>query len=119
MSSEDSPSRTAIETHEDFLQHIEAGRSKILTLSILTVFVAGLLALSYVYQLLLPYLSGATTVTVNLLDPGLEVFEVVLLILAIVWLYVGVRNYAFTLRLSRGIAQARALEAAMQKKIEQ
>jgi hypothetical protein len=119
MSNEDSPARTAIETHEEFIQHIEAGRSKILVLSLMTIFVSGLLALSYVYQLLLPYVSSTTTVTVNLLDPSLMVFEAVLIILALLWLYVGIRDYVFTLKLSRGIAQARTLEAELQKRIEQ
>ena len=118
MSEKGSPAKTLIETHEVFIQHIEAGRSKIMILSIITIFVSGLLAISYVYQLLLPYLSSTTMVTVNLLDPSLTAFELVLIVLALLWLYVGIRDYAFTLRLSRGIAQARALEAELQKKIE-
>jgi hypothetical protein len=109
----------AIEAHEDFLQHVEDGRSKIRLLSVITVVVAFLLAASYAYQLLLPLATGTKVVEVNLTDPALIASEVVFLILAGAWLYVGILNYLFSTRLGRSIQKARAMEREVERRIDE
>ncbi len=100
----------AMEAHEDFIQHIEDGRSKIRLLSVITIVVAFLLTASYFYQILLPFVSDTKVVSVNLLDPVLLVTEGLLLILGAAWLYVGIINYLFATRLGRSIQKARIVE---------
>jgi hypothetical protein len=105
------------EAHEDFAQHIEAGSGRIRMLSILTLIVSVLLLASYFSQLLLPFVTGQTTVTVNLVDPSLLVFEGLLIALTFAWLYVGAVNYLFSTRLGRQVKQARAKEEEIEKRI--
>lgn len=114
--SERDPKPSQVDIHEDFIQHVEDGSSKMRLLSGISAAVASLLILSYVAQLALP-LTGTTSVTVTLTDPTLIATEIAVVVLALVWLYVGVRNYRFTTKLARQIAAARAAEAAMEKKI--
>lgn len=116
--SEGDPKPSQVDIHEDFIQHVEAGSSKMKLLSGVSAIVAAVLILSYVSQLVLP-LTGTTTVIVNVADPTLIATEVGVLVLAIIWLYVGVRDYLFTDRLARQIRAARAAEAEMEKKIAQ
>ncbi len=118
MSEEKSPGVEIIEAHEDFVQHIESGSARIRTLSLLTLIVSVLLLASYFSQLLLPFATGDTTVTVNLLDPSLIVFEVLLIVITFAWLYVGAVNYIFSTRLAKRIKEARAGEAELLKRIE-
>jgi uncharacterized membrane protein YedE/YeeE len=105
-----------IETHEEFVQHIERGSTKIRVLSLTTMVVAVLLVASYAYQIALPLVSGTTTVDVNLADPTLMATEAVLLALALVWLYVAARDYSFTRRLTKQIREARRLESELIRK---
>ena len=99
-----------LDAHEDFVQHIESGQSRIRSLSIITIAVAFLLLASYFYQILTPFTTKTTTVTVNLLDPTLLGLEAVLILITFAWLYVGVVNYLFASRLGRQIKEARAKE---------
>lgn len=112
--SEERPSQ--VEIHEEFIQHVEDGSSKMRLLSGLGSVVAVLLILSYVTQLALP-LAGTMSVTVSLTDPILIVTEAAVLILAVAWLYVGVRDYRFATGLARQIKVARALEAEIEKRL--
>ncbi len=105
------------EAHEDFAQHIEAGSGRIRLLSILTLIVSVLLLASYFSQLLLPLVTGQTTVTVNLVDPTLLVFEGLIIVLTFAWLYVGAVNYLFSTRLRRQVWEARAKEKEIEKRI--
>jgi hypothetical protein len=106
-----------LEIHEEFLQRVETGSAKIRTLSVITIAVSALLAVLYVYEVASPFLSGETVVMVNLRDPGLVTLELLLIVLALVWLYVGVRDYRYVARLARSIRQARALESALEREI--
>jgi hypothetical protein len=117
MSEEESSARSVLEIHEEFLQRVETGSTKIKTLSVITIAVSALLAVLYVYEIASPFLSGVTVVTVNLRDPGLVALELLLTVLALVWLYVGVRDYRYVARLARSIRQARALESAIEREI--
>lgn len=117
MADSDTTEKSILEIHEEFLEHVEAGSSKIRLLSVVTVVVAGLLAISYIYQVASAYFTATTSVTVNLRDPILVVFEMLLTVLALLWLYVGVRDYRFVSGLSKSIARARALEREIEEEI--
>lgn len=105
------------EAHEDFAQHIEAGSARIRTLSILTLVISVLLLASYFSQILEPFVTGTREVTVDLADPSLLVFEGLLVLLTLAWLYVGAVNYLFSTRLSRRVKAARAREQEMERRI--
>ena len=107
----------AIEAHEEFLQHVEAGRARIRTLALVTVVVAFILCASYAYQIALPFATGTKTVTVNLADPSLIASEVVVLALTAAWLWLGVANYLFVTRLGRAIQKARTFEAELDRRM--
>ena len=106
-----------IETHEEFIQHIEGGSSKMLTLSAITILVSMVLFFAYLSQLLLPYVTGVTIQPVNLVDPTLQATEVAVSVLALLWLYVGIRDLLFTTRMRRAIKDIRALEKDLEKQI--
>src|SRR5271157_2896026 len=106
-----------IEAHEEFIQHIEGGSSMMRSISAITIVVSLILLLSYVSQLLLPYLTGVTVQPVNLVDPTLQGTEVAVSVLALLWLYVGVRDFLFTRRMGRAIKEIRALETSMEKQV--
>src|SRR5437879_11982674 len=108
---------SVLEIHEEFLQHVEAGSAKIKTLSAVTIFVSALLAVSYFIEIASPYRFGLTTASVNLRDPILVGFEVILTILALTWLYVGISDFRFVARLSKSIRRARALEKEIEKEV--
>lgn len=114
---ERSPAVMAIEAHEELLQHVEAGDAKMRMLSIITVVVAFILAASYSSQILTPFVSHTRFVQVDLLDPTLIVVQILLLILAAVWVYIGVSNYLFAVRSRGQIREIRALERQMEKQI--
>ena len=116
MTEEDAPAATALGLHEEFIEHIEQGAAKIKALALITVVVAALLAIGFLTQLLLPLATGQGVVQVNLADPALEVFELLLLALTVLWLYVGGRDYLFMRRLSKQIAAARTQEQELFKK---
>lgn len=117
MSDKPEPTVVIDEAHEDFAQHIEAGSRRIRLLSVLTLIVSVLLLASYASQLLLPFVTGQTTVTVNLVDPSLLAFEGLLVILTLAWLYVGAINYLFSTKLGRQVKQARAKEQEIERKM--
>jgi hypothetical protein len=98
-----------LEAHQEMVGHIERGARRIRVLSVVTIVVAAVLLVSYVYQLLLP-LTGVKNVTVDLTAPSNQVAEVLVLILVLAWLYVGVRNLRFSSKMSRDIAKARTRE---------
>jgi hypothetical protein len=98
-----------IEAHQDLVGHVERGASKMRALSIVTVVVALSLSLSYLAELVLPFF-GPSVQSVNLADPGLRALELVVLALALVWLYVGVRDLRFSSRMKREIHEARLKE---------
>jgi hypothetical protein len=106
-----------VEAHEEFIQHIEAGSSRLKALSITSMAVALFLLVSYLIQEVLPFTSGTTVVTVNLLDPTLVAVQTILILLAFAWLYVGLVNYLFARRLGGKIKQAREKEREIEKMI--
>ena len=86
-------------------------------LSMVTIAVSGLLFASYLYELLLPNFLHVTSVTVDLSDPALQATELGVLLLTLAWFYVGIRDYRFTRRLGTTIAEARAVERELEKKL--
>ncbi|HME18685.1 MAG TPA: hypothetical protein VKF15_02985 [Nitrososphaerales archaeon] len=116
-SPEKSPVVSMIETHEEFIQHIEGGSSMMRTLSAITIVVSFVLLLAYISQLLLPYATGVTSQTVSLVDPTLQVTEVAVSVLALLWLYVGIRDLLFSRRMRRAIKEIRALESDIEKQM--
>ncbi len=117
MSDDRSPQVMVLEAHEEFIQQIESGSSKIRALSLIVMVVTVLLIGSFLFQLALPYYSGTTTVAVNLLDPALQAAELSLIALAAIWFYVGIRDYFFTRRMTKAIKEIRELERELEKKI--
>jgi len=110
------PSVEIIEAHDDFVRHIESGQARIRVLSIITIAVAFLLLASYFYQVITPFTTGTTVVTVNLADPSLLALEVILILVTFAWLYVGVVNYLFASRLGNQIREARQREGEIEKR---
>ncbi len=117
MTEDDTPGVRLIETHEEFIQHLESGSSKIRILSLLTMAVAFLLLGSYFSQLLIPFTTGTRFVVVDLLDPTLLALQVLLIVITFVWLYVGVANYLFAKRVISNVKAARARENELEKKV--
>ena len=106
-----------LDAHEEFVQHIGGGQARIRTLSIITIVVAFVLLASYFYQVIAPFTTGTTTVTVNLLDPTLLALEVILILVTFAWLYVGAVNYLFASPLGRQIREARSKEQEIESKL--
>jgi hypothetical protein len=112
------PGVMAFELHEEFIQHIEKGGSRLKLLSILTFFVSSFLITSYVFQLVfLPYVFGQKIQQVDLTDPLLVTFGIFLILISAVWLYVGVTNYIFVSRLTKQIKEIRMLQKQLEQKI--
>ena len=107
-----------LDAHEEFVQHIESGQARIRVLSMITIVVAFLLLASYFYQVITPFTTGTTVVTVNLLDPTLLALEAILIVVTFAWLYVGVVNYLFASRLGKQIKDARAKEKDIERRLE-
>ena len=105
-----------IEAHQELVGHLERSAGRMRVLSAVTVIVALVLCVSYVSQLLLP-IFGVTSVPVSLTDPGTITVEVIVLGLALVWLYVGLRDLAYASRLGTQIALARGEERELKKVI--
>jgi type III secretory pathway component EscU len=115
---ERSPGVMVIEAHEELMQRIESGQTRIRTLAIITIVVCFFLVASYFSQILLPFVeAGQRYQVVDLLDPTLIAVEVVVLLLACAWLYVGIMNYLFAARLGRQIKEIRAAEREIERKI--
>lgn len=117
MTEEEVSPETVLELREEVLQRVEAVGTRIKRLAIVTLFVSGLLALSYVSEIALPYVSGSTTATVNLRDPVLVGFEAVLTVLALAWFYVGLSDYRFVTRLAESTRLAREREGRIEEEI--
>ena len=117
MSEDKSPAVMIMEAHEELVQRIESGQTRIRFLSVITVVVAFLLAASYFSQILLPLAGGQRYQTVDLLNPGLITFELALLVLSAAWLYVGVVNYLFASRLGRQVREIREAERELEGRI--
>lgn len=109
MSDEKERGPAIIEAHQEMVGHIEQGARRMRALSILTEVVAAVLAFSYGLQLALP-LGGTTSVTVHLTDPGNVAAELVVLGLALAWLYVGFRDLRFSSSMRRAIRVSRENE---------
>ncbi len=54
---------------------------------------------------------------VDSLNPALIVTQIVLMILVCAWLYVGVSNHLFAMRLRRSVREIRAAEKELEKRI--
>jgi hypothetical protein len=119
MTEDKSEAVEIIEAHEELVQHLVRGGRRLRALSLVTIVVAGVLSLLYVYQLAYPYVTGQTVVSVDLRDPANLAVELAVLVLALLWLYVGVRDYAFSSRLSRAVRRATAEEKELEKRISQ
>jgi hypothetical protein len=107
----------AIEAHEDFIQHVETGQRRLRNLSLITLVVTVLLGASYFSQILIPFVTGQTSVQVNLVDPSLLVVEVLILALTFAWMYVAAVDYLFYTRVGKSIKKIRALEREMEQRI--
>jgi hypothetical protein len=110
-------SESFIEIREEVLQRVENVGGRIKRLSILTLFVSGLLAASYLAEIILPYAGGSAIQTVNLKDPGLVAFELFLTFMVLLWFYVGLSDYRFVRHLSSLVARARAKERDLEREI--
>lgn len=117
MTEEEPPSSVTLvhEAHEMLLRQVESGSGKIRSLAMVTIIVASLLVVAYATQLAQSAM-GVSVITVNLGDPLLIAFELLLLALAVAWLYVGFRDYRFTTKLARQVKEVRAAEAELMKR---
>ncbi len=114
--SEEAPA-SAARVHEEFIQHMERGGRRMRTLALTTAAVAALLSLSYFSELVIvPFVLGVRTQTVDLTDPSLMALEGVLLILSLLWLYVGVSEFRFSRKLAKQVAEVRAAQAELARK---
>lgn len=105
-----------MEAHQELVGHLERSSGRMRALSAVTVVVALYFAAVYVFQLLLPWL-GTESVTVNLADPAIKVTEVIVLALALAWLYVGAKDYLFSTRVRRVVRQARTEEKKLKDRL--
>ena len=108
---------SAIELREDILRRVETVGGRIKRLSILTLFVSGLLVVSYAVEIALPYVGGSATQTVNLKDPTLVAFELFLTFMVALWFYIGLSDYRFVSRLAKLTSRARARERELEQEI--
>jgi hypothetical protein len=116
MSDDKESGTEIIDAHQELVTRIEQSTGRIRALSLVTVLVAAILAVSYISQLALP-LTGTSTVTVHLSDPANIASELVVLALALAWMYVGVSDYRFSSRVRAQIDTARAKEKEIEEKI--
>jgi uncharacterized membrane protein (DUF485 family) len=105
-----------IDAHQELVRHIEQGAARMRVLSSLTLVVAAVLVVAYLSQLLLPF-TGTNIVTVNLSDSFNVATELVVLALALVWLYVGFQDFRFSSRMRKEILGARVKERQIQDKL--
>ena len=116
MSDERERASEIIGAHQELVGRIEQSARRIRALAIVTILVTAILAVSYVSQLALP-LAGTSTVTVHLSDPANVALELVVLALALAWMYVGVSDFRFSSRVSAQIREARAKEKRIEERI--
>ena len=105
-----------LDAHQELVRHIEQSVGRIRVLSLLTIGVAVVLSVSYLLQLVLP-LTGTTTVTVDLTAPSNIATELAVLILVLVWLYVGISDLRFSSRMKNEISGARLKEKGIEDRI--
>ena len=106
------------EISDDFAEHIEKGSRRIRLLSLITLGISVILLASYFSQIIYPFVTGQTTVVVNLTEPSLLALEGVLVLLTLAWLYVGAVNYLFSSRMAKAVKEAREHERSIEKMIE-
>jgi len=106
------------EVHGDFSEHMEKGSRRVMTLSVITLVVSVLLLASYLSEIVYPFATGQTSVTVNLSNPSLLAFEVVLVLLTLAWLYVGTINLVWARRIAANVRRIKKNEVRIQKSIE-
>ena len=116
MSESEDKTTRILEAHQELVERMERSASRIRALSVVTIAVAFVLSASYVSQLLLP-VTGTRSVTVDLTDPAIQASELVVLALALVWLYVGVRDLRFSSRVRSQIRRARSKEGEIRQRI--
>jgi len=114
---DESPGLKFIEAHEMFIEHVEAGRTKIRILSVATIITAFLLLASYLSQLLLPFTSGTRYVQLDLLDPVTVVIQVLLVGFIFIWLYIAFVDYFFVTRLGSLIEEGRMMEKQLEQRV--
>ena len=114
---DESPGLKFIEAHEMFIEHVEAGRTRIRILSVATIITAFLLLASYLSQLLLPFTSGTRYVQLDLLDPATVVIQVLLVGFIFIWLYIAFVDYFFVTRLGSIIEEGRAMEKQLEQRL--
>ena len=105
-----------IEAHQELVSHLEKGSGRMRALSLVTIVVALYFTVAYVSQLLVTVL-GTKTVTVDLTDPTLQITEVVALVLAIAWLYVGTSDFIFSTRMRKAVKGARKSERQVEERL--
>lgn len=106
------------EVNDDFSDHIERSSRRIRVLSVTTLVISVILLASYFSQIVYPFATGQTVVSVNLVDPSLLVIEVILVMLTLAWMYVGAVNYLFSSRMARAVKEAREHERKIETMIE-
>lgn len=116
MGSDGDREAEVIGAHQEMIARIEEVGGRMRALSLATLVVAAALAVSYVSQLALPF-AGVTTVTVDLTDPSNVAAELVVLALALAWLYVGAEDLRFSWRVKSQIRRARSKEREIQDKL--
>jgi hypothetical protein len=112
------PGIQMLELNELFVQRVEEGTGRVKLLSVVTLVVSFLLLVSYASQVILPFATGQTTFTVNLLDPSLLVLEGILILLTIAWVYVGAVNFLWARRIGSRVRKLREQEDEILKRIE-
>lgn len=105
-----------IGAHQEMISRVEEVAGKMRALSLATLLVSAVLAASYLSQLALP-LAGTTVVTVDLAAPSNVILEVVVLALALVWLYVGAEDLRFSSRMKGKISRARSKEEEIRERL--
>jgi uncharacterized membrane protein (DUF485 family) len=116
MSDEKERGPQIVDAYQELVQRIEQGTGRMRALSIVTIAVAVVLAVSYVSQLALP-LTGTVTVTVDLNDPGTVAAELIVLALVLTWLYVGLQDLRFSWRMKGEIREARTKEKEIEARL--
>jgi Na+/melibiose symporter-like transporter len=112
------PGVMALELHEEFIQHIERGGKRLRFISLITLLVSLFFIVNYVFQLFfLPYVLGQRVQEVNLTDPALVVFGLILIFFSAIWAYISLSNIIFVSRLSAQINEIRRLQKEIEKKI--
>ena len=117
MPEDDDPGVSTIEMHEEFIQHMESGGRKITLLAVVATVAGAYFAANYFVQLVVfPYVFGITSQTVNLVDPGLVAIGALSLAVSLLWLYAGIRDIMFGMKISKQIREIRTMQARAAKK---